>query len=166
MGRHSVMLSPDSVRRVTPPTTMTAMTRVEESKSQFPTAGGESTGRWVAGSVPFDEKKRGSKADLGRANDPGLGNSANEYSRVLRGAKGIKRVEEGAPSGVLWKHSRCSPRWPGKGTLVTVLRKAWGNRRVNIAIGFTITIMRRAQSGSSSSHWSTCPVPTLSQPRW
>jgi len=44
IGRHSVMLSPDSVRRVTPPTAMTAMTRAEESKSQFPTAGGEITG--------------------------------------------------------------------------------------------------------------------------
>jgi hypothetical protein len=64
MGRHSVMLSPDSVRRVTPPTTMTAMTRVEESKSQFPTAGGESTGRCCASgccpwALPFEEKKRG-----------------------------------------------------------------------------------------------------------
>ena len=63
MGRHSVMLSPDSVRRVTPPTTMTAMTRVEESKSQFPTAGGESTGSCCASgccqsALPFEEKKR------------------------------------------------------------------------------------------------------------
>jgi hypothetical protein len=63
MGRHSVMLSPDSVRRVTPPTTITAMTRVEESKSQFPTAGGESTGSCCASgccqcALPFEEKKR------------------------------------------------------------------------------------------------------------
>lgn len=62
-GRHSVMLSPDSVSRVTPPTTMTAMTRVEESKSQFPTAGGESTGSCCASGccccLSFDEKKRG-----------------------------------------------------------------------------------------------------------
>jgi hypothetical protein len=65
MGRHSVMLSPDSVSRVTPPTTMTAMTRVEESKSQLPTAGGESTGSCCAAvCCPYappllEEKKRG-----------------------------------------------------------------------------------------------------------
>ena len=68
-GRHSVMLRPDSVRRVTPPTTMTAMTRVEESMSHFPTAGGESTGSCCSAPgcccecpppPPFEEKKRGS----------------------------------------------------------------------------------------------------------
>ena len=37
MGRHSVILRPDSVRRVTPPTTITAKTRVEENISQLPT---------------------------------------------------------------------------------------------------------------------------------
>lgn len=62
IGRHSVMLNPDSVRRVTPPTTMTAKTRVEERKSQFATAGVESTGRSCASGCqcapPFDEKKR------------------------------------------------------------------------------------------------------------
>ena len=41
MDRHSVMLSPDSVSRVTPPTTMTAKTSAEESMSQLSTAGGE-----------------------------------------------------------------------------------------------------------------------------
>ncbi len=40
IGRHSVMLSPDSVRRVMPPTTMIAKTSVEENMSQRPTAGG------------------------------------------------------------------------------------------------------------------------------
>lgn len=44
MGFHSVMLSPDSVRRVTPPTTITAKTIADENKSQRPTAGGASTG--------------------------------------------------------------------------------------------------------------------------
>ena len=44
MGRHSVMLRPDSVRRVTPPTTMTAKTSADEKRSQRPTAGGASTG--------------------------------------------------------------------------------------------------------------------------
>ena len=66
--RHSVMLNPDSVRRVTPPTTMTAKTRVEERKSQFATAGVESTGRSCASGCqcapPFDEKKRGGSGCL------------------------------------------------------------------------------------------------------
>lgn len=44
IGRHSVMLKPDSVRRVTPPTTMIAKTSVEENKSQPPTAGGANIG--------------------------------------------------------------------------------------------------------------------------
>ena len=39
IGRHSVMLRPDSVRRVTPPTTMTAKTSVDERRSQRPTPG-------------------------------------------------------------------------------------------------------------------------------
>ena len=72
MGRHSVMLNPDSVRRVTPPTTMTAKTSVEERKSQFATAGVESTGRGCRASDcqcappfdPFDEKKRGGSGCL------------------------------------------------------------------------------------------------------
>lgn len=45
MGFHSVMLSPDSVRRVTPPTTMIARTSVAEAISHPPTAGGERIGR-------------------------------------------------------------------------------------------------------------------------
>lgn len=39
IGRHSVMLRPDSVRRVTPPTTITAKTSVDERRSQRPTPG-------------------------------------------------------------------------------------------------------------------------------
>jgi len=61
------MLNPDSVRRVTPPTTMTPKTRVEQRKSQFATAGVESTGSWASGSqcaLPFDEKKRSGSACL------------------------------------------------------------------------------------------------------
>jgi hypothetical protein len=70
-----VMLSPGSVRRVTPPMTMTARTRTEESKSQFPTAGREITGSWwfyccadvaCSSSAPLDEKNRSSSADLSR----------------------------------------------------------------------------------------------------
>lgn len=67
MGRHSVMLNPDSVRRVTPPTTMTAKTRVEERKSQFATAGVESTGSCASDcqcAPPFEEKKRGGSGCL------------------------------------------------------------------------------------------------------
>ena len=57
------MLSPNSVSRVTPLTTMTAETTVEESISQFLTTGG---GRWEAGSsvVPLEEKNPGSSAGL------------------------------------------------------------------------------------------------------
>ena len=51
MGRHSVILRPDSVRRVTPPTTMTAKTRVEENISQLPTERGGRT-------LGFEEKAR------------------------------------------------------------------------------------------------------------
>lgn len=40
IGRHSVILRPDSVRRVTPPTTITAKTSVDDRSSQRPTAGG------------------------------------------------------------------------------------------------------------------------------
>lgn len=68
IGRHSVMLNPDSVRRVTPPTRMTAKTRVEERKSQFATAGVESTGSCASGcqcAPPFDEKKRGGSGCVG-----------------------------------------------------------------------------------------------------
>ena len=66
IGRHSVMLSPDSVSRVTPPTTMTAKTSTAEPSSHPPTDGGESTGSSLAGiSAAFDEKKRGSNARRG-----------------------------------------------------------------------------------------------------
>jgi hypothetical protein len=44
MGFHSVMLNPDSVRRVTPPTTMMPKTRPDDASSQRPTAGGASFG--------------------------------------------------------------------------------------------------------------------------
>jgi len=57
MGCHSVMLNPDSVRRVMPPTTMMANTSVEDKSSQRPTAGGDRTGSLGRGSL-FVEKKR------------------------------------------------------------------------------------------------------------
>lgn len=61
MGRHSVMLRPDSVRRVTPPTTMTAKTNVEEKRSQPPTAGGANTGKLgifaLGWTVPVDSER-------------------------------------------------------------------------------------------------------------
>ena len=61
-GFHSVILKPDSVRRVTPPTTMTANTRPDEARSHIPTGGGERIGSSaVAPWDAFDEKKRGSK---------------------------------------------------------------------------------------------------------
>jgi hypothetical protein len=43
IGRHSVMLKPDSVRRVTPPTTITAKTKVDDKRSHRPTEGGGNT---------------------------------------------------------------------------------------------------------------------------
>jgi len=45
------MLRPDSVRRVTPPTTMTAKTSVDERRSQRPTPGGGRIGAEVKGST-------------------------------------------------------------------------------------------------------------------
>src|ERR1700691_5260307 len=65
MGRHSVILRPDSVRRVTPPTTITAKTNADEPRSQRPTDGGESTGKGTgcaANRALLAEKKRGSKS--------------------------------------------------------------------------------------------------------
>lgn len=64
IGRHSVMLRPDSVRRVTPPTTITPYTSTEHRSNQRPTAGDASTGTSracaaAASKVAFDEKKRG-----------------------------------------------------------------------------------------------------------
>src|SRR6266702_1889103 len=85
MGRHSVMLSPDSVSRVTPPTMTTAMTSADESRSQFPTAGGESTGSSAAGrvTVPLEEKKRGSSADaVEETLGQDLESLMNEYGRA------------------------------------------------------------------------------------
>jgi hypothetical protein len=79
------MLSPDSVSRVTPPTTITAMTSTDESMSQFPTAGVESTGSSAAGSgvVPLDEKNRGSSAGVvERVPDQCLESLTNEYGRA------------------------------------------------------------------------------------
>lgn len=60
IGRHSVMLKPDSVRRVTPPTTMIAKTRVEENRSHLPTEEEGRTGKCStgAGAVGPDEVKR------------------------------------------------------------------------------------------------------------
>lgn len=66
-GRHSVMLRPDSVKRVTPPTTITANTRVEDASSHIATGGGESTGNSAAEGKAEDaleEKNRGSKVGL------------------------------------------------------------------------------------------------------
>jgi hypothetical protein len=132
MGRHSVMLNPDSVRRVTPPTTMTARTRTEESKSQCPTTGGEITGsgscRWadaagaaVAGSsssAPFDEKKRGSSADLGGVVvvvDPRLENAAREYGRVQVRIRMGKETLDNGGLRVGWCRSLLRWRHGGRG---------------------------------------------------
>jgi hypothetical protein len=79
------MLSPDSVSRVTPPTTITAITSTDESMSQFPTAGVESTGSSAAGSgvVPLDEKNRGSSAGVvERVPGQCLESLTNEYGRA------------------------------------------------------------------------------------
>lgn len=58
MGRHSVMLRPDSVRRVTPPTTMTAKTNADEKRSQRPTAGGANTGNLEASAAVLVDSER------------------------------------------------------------------------------------------------------------
>lgn len=55
IGLHSVILSPDSVNRVTPPTTMTPNTKTEDSMSHLLTDGG---GR-MGSSVGFDWVKTG-----------------------------------------------------------------------------------------------------------
>ena len=50
-GRHSVILNPDSVKRVTPPTTMTPSTKTDEISNHLPTAGEGRIGRvvdWVS----------------------------------------------------------------------------------------------------------------------
>jgi hypothetical protein len=61
IGRHSVMLKPDSVRRVTPPTTITAKTKVDDKRSHRPTEGGDNTKTSSAGGI-LAEKKRPSRA--------------------------------------------------------------------------------------------------------
>lgn len=62
MGRHSVILKPDWVRRVTPPTKMTAKTRAEDASSHLPTDGRDSTGRSaMGGGELLAEKNRASR---------------------------------------------------------------------------------------------------------
>lgn len=64
IGRHSVILRPDSVRRVTPPTTMTAKTSTDDNSNHPATGGGESTGSSAASAGAAEalaEKNRGSK---------------------------------------------------------------------------------------------------------
>ena len=55
-GFHSVMLRPDSVRRVTPPTTTMPNTSAEEHMSQYPTEGGDKGGRTFDLEEEFEEK--------------------------------------------------------------------------------------------------------------
>ena len=87
IGFHSVILKPDSVRRVTPPTTITAKTRAEDANNHIATGGGVKVGsssalveweddsRLLAKSAARDadaleEKKRGSKEVCRAANTP------------------------------------------------------------------------------------------------
>ena len=58
-GFHSVILRPDSVSRVTPPTTMTAYMSAVVPKSQKPTEGGVRIGNSLNSAVlEFAEKNR------------------------------------------------------------------------------------------------------------
>ena len=69
MGRHSVMLRPDSVRRVIPPTTMTAKTSVDERRSQRPTPGVGRIGAEVEGLTfgnSFGEGEKATEENLWR----------------------------------------------------------------------------------------------------
>src|SRR5438270_900945 len=50
IGLHSVILNPDSVNRVTPPTTMMPSTKTEENISHLPTEGGGRIGNFGDGS--------------------------------------------------------------------------------------------------------------------
>ena len=66
IGLHSVMLSPDSVNRVTPPTTMIPRTRTDESISHRPIAGEGKIGKFsaaawvpVVGELEREDLKRG-----------------------------------------------------------------------------------------------------------
>ena len=63
IGFHSVMLKPDSVRRVTPPTTITPNTNPADPRSHLPTPGDDNTGNWLMSwvALAFEEKNRGSK---------------------------------------------------------------------------------------------------------
>ena len=119
MGRHSVMLSPDSVRRVTPPTTMTANTSAADATSHPPTTGGERTGSSPAGiSAAFEEKKRGSNARRG-ALPPArrarflLGLHRPFFRNALRvdHAGVLLRASEGSDVGLggIWWRSREDP---------------------------------------------------------
>jgi hypothetical protein len=77
MGLHSVMLKPDSVRRVIPPTTMMAKTRVDDTMSHIPTGRGGNTGSGssAAGLLLAEKKRvRGSR-------------------KVVHCAKGVVRME-------------------------------------------------------------------------
>jgi hypothetical protein len=67
IGRHSVMLKPDSVRRVTPPTTTIAKTKVEDIMSHIPTERGARMGNGGVddASAVLDEKNRGFRDCLG-----------------------------------------------------------------------------------------------------
>lgn len=90
MGRHSVMLRPDSVRRVTPPTTMTAKTRVEDKRSQRATGGAERMGSSSATGAPLDEKKRGVRTvESCCSKVTGLGFEKSAYERVRRKRAGV-----------------------------------------------------------------------------
>jgi len=83
IGLHSVILRPDSVRRVTPPTTITEKTSHADPISHLPTPGGDNTGNrlvpWVG--LTFEEKNRGSKRVDFRAvvlTDEGRGCASSE----------------------------------------------------------------------------------------
>jgi len=63
IGFHSVMLKPDSVRRVTPPTTITAKTNPADPINHPPTPGEDRIGNWSVSwvALALEEKNRGSK---------------------------------------------------------------------------------------------------------
>lgn len=62
-GFHSVMLRPDSVRRVTPPTTMIPKTRALHPRSQLDTAGVDNVGRASIDSAAFAEEASSAGTD-------------------------------------------------------------------------------------------------------
>ena len=59
MGFHSVILKPDSVSRVTPPTTTVPNTNTEEKSSQYPTEGGDNGGSVIEEEAVLEEKYPG-----------------------------------------------------------------------------------------------------------